>query len=163
MNVDEAGRFNPEHLQKWRKVTCAYLIALGRAGLPVASAAAEPLVLQGIMKDMGRNMQAIVDGLAREDYVVVEKAALAIADHPQPPVGERMRILSFIGSDAPRFKVFDGETHDNATALAKASKSGKGEEAIAAFHKLQSSCLACHQTFRKPFVGHFYGKAEVRQ
>lgn len=163
MNVDEAGRFNPEHLARWWKVTCAYLIALGCAGLPVASLAAEPLALQGIMKDMGRSMQAIVDGLSREDYAVVEKAALAIAEHPQPPVGEKMRILSFVGGDAPRFKVFDGETHDNAMALARASKNGRGNESIAAFHKLQSSCLACHQAFRKSFQEHFYDKAEIRQ
>jgi len=202
VNVDAAGRFDPAHLEKWCKVTRAYLagplaelrsddavkeatrhpapqvrcdwsgcylapwawlIALGCIGLPVTSSAAEPLALRGIMKEMGRNMQTIVDGLSREDYAVVEKAALAIADHPQPPMGEKMRIMGFVGGDTPRFKVFDGETHDNATALAKAAKNGKGEEAITVFHKLQSSCLACHQAFRKPFQEHFYGKAEVRQ
>jgi hypothetical protein len=88
MNVDEAGRLNPEHLEKWWKVTCTYLIALGCAGLPVASLAAEPLVLQGIMKDMGKNMQAIVDGQLREVHALVERAALAIAEHPQPPFVE---------------------------------------------------------------------------
>jgi cytochrome c556 len=139
------------------------LIAFGCAGLPVASLAAEPLALQGIMKEMGRNMQVIVDGLSREDYALAERGALAIAEHPQPPVGEKMHILSFIGSDAPRFKAFDGETHDNAMALARASKDGRGDESIAAFHKLQSSCLACHQAFRKAFVGHFYGKADIRE
>ena len=139
-----------------------WLIALGCAWAPVASPAAEPLALQRIMKDMGRNMQAITDGLSREDYALVEKAALAIADHPQPPLGEKIRILSFVGSNTGRFKAFDGETHDNAAALAHASKSGIGKEAIAAFQKLQSSCLACHQAFRKPFIDHFYGKTEVR-
>ncbi len=142
--------------------TWAWLMALGCAWVPVTSTAAESLALQRIMKDMGRNMQAITDGISREDYAVVEKAALAIADHPQPPVGEKMRILNFVGSNTVRFKAFDGETHDNATALAHASKSGNGEEAIAAFGKLQSSCLACHQAFRKPFVDHFHGKTEVR-
>jgi len=57
----------------------------------------------------------------------------------------------------------DGETHDNAMALAGASKSGNGKEVIAAFHKLQSSCLACHQAFRKPFIEQFYGKADGRR
>lgn len=143
--------------------TWAWLIALGCAGVPVTSPAAEPLALQRIMKDMGRNMQAITDGISREDYAVVEKAALAIANHPQPSVAEKVRILSFVGSNTARFKASDGETHGNATALAHASKSGNGEEAIAAFGKLQSSCLVCHQTFRKPFVEHFYGTAEVRR
>jgi len=144
------------------RTTWAWLLALGCALAPLTSLAAEPLALQGIMKDMGRNMQVIVDGLSREDYAVVEKAALAIAVHPQPPAGEKMRFMGFVGSNAPRFKAFDGETHDNATALAKASKSGNGEDVIASFQKLQSSCLACHQAFRKPFQEHFYGKAGIR-
>ena len=105
----------------------------------------------------------VVDGLSQEDYTMVEKAALAIADHPQPPLGEKMRILSFVGGDTARFKAFDGETHDTAMALAHASRSSNGEAAIAAFQKLQSSCLACHQAFRKPFVEHFHGKAESRR
>lgn len=142
--------------------TWTWLIVLGCAWVPATSLAAEPLALQGIMKDMGRNMQVVVDGLSREDYAMVEKAALAIAVHPQPPFGEKMRVMGFVGSNAPRFKAFDGETHGNAMALAKASKSGNGEAAIAAFQKIQLSCLACHQAFRKPFVEHFYGKAEVR-
>lgn len=141
----------------------AWLIVLGCTWLPVTSSAAEPLVLQGIMKGMGRNMQVIVDGLSREDYATVEKAARAIADHPQPPIGEKMRILGFVGGNTPRFKAFDGETHANAMAVVSATKSGKGEDAIAAFHRLQSSCLACHQAFRKPFVAHFYGTADSRQ
>jgi cytochrome c556 len=145
-----------------RRGTLQWLLALGCALAPLASPAAEALALQRVMKDMGRDMQAITDGISREDYAVVEKAALAIADHPQSPLGEKMRILGFVGSNKARFKAFDGETHDNAMALATASKSGNGEDVIRSFQKLQSSCLACHQAFRKPFVDHFYGKAEVR-
>ena len=91
--------------RSWRHCSLwVYLIALGCAGLPVASLAAEPLALQGIMKEMGRNMQRIVDGLSREDYALVEKAALAIAEHPQPTFGEKMRILGFVsGEPRPAF------------------------------------------------------------
>jgi cytochrome c556 len=140
-----------------------WLIALCCAALPVAGAAAEPLALQGIMKDMGRNMQAIVGSLLREDYAAIELAAMAVANHPQPPFSEKLRVMAFAGSNAPRFKAFDGETHDNAMALARTAKSGDGEAVIAAYGKLQSSCLACHQTFRKPFAEQFYGKADGRR
>lgn len=140
----------------------AWLIALGIAALAAPVLAAEPLALQGIMKDLGRNMQAVVDGLSREDYATVEKAALALADHPQPPLGEKMRVMAFVGTNAPRYKAFDGETHDNAMALARAAKRGNGDEAIASFARLQSSCLACHQAFRQPFQEHFYGKPAAR-
>lgn len=149
--------------RRWRPVPWAWLIALGCAGLPLASSAAEPLALQGIMKEMGRGMQAIVDGTSREDYATVEKAALAIAGHPQPPLGEKMRLMAIVGTDAPRYKAMDGAAHDSATALVRAAKGGNGEDVIAVFHKLQSSCLACHQTFRKPFVEQFHGKADGRR
>lgn len=138
-----------------------WLIALGCLWLPVAEAA-EPLALRGIMKNMGRDMQAIVDGLSREDYPAVEGAALSIAGHPQPPAGEKMRLLGFVGGNTLRYKAFDDETHDHAAVLARAAKSGNGVEVITAFRRLQSTCLACHQMFRKPLQEHFYGKANVR-
>ena len=140
----------------------AWPIALACAALPLASPAAEPLALQGIMKDLGRNMQSVVDGLSREDYAAIEKAALALADHPQPPLGEKMRVMAFVGTNSPRYKAFDAETHDNAMALARSAKRGNGEDAIASFAKLQSSCLACHQAFRQSFQEHFYGKPATR-
>ncbi|MFZ5510200.1 MAG: cytochrome c [Pseudomonadota bacterium] len=134
--------------------------ALGCAWTPQAGWTAEPLVLQKIMKDMGRNMQLVTDGISREDYEAVEQAAVAIADHPQPPLGEKARIIGFIGSNMGRFKAYDGETHDNAMTLAKAAREKNGQGAIDAFHKLQGSCLACHTAFRKPFVDHFYGGSD---
>lgn len=149
--------------RRWRAVSWAWLIALAWAGLPLIGSAAEPLALRGIMKEMGRGMQAIVVGTSQEDYAAVEKAALAIAGHPQPPVGEKLRVMSFVGTDAPRYKAMDGEVHANAMALAGASRRGNGEDVITAFQKLQSSCLACHQTFRKPFVEQFYGKTDGRR
>ena len=68
----------------------------------------------------------------------------------------------FVGGNTLRYKAFDDETHDNAAALAGAARSSNGEEAIMAFRRLQSTCLACHQMFRKPLQKHFYGKANVR-
>ena len=52
-------------------------MALACAVLPVTSLAAEPLTLQGIMQDIGRNVQAIVGGLSREDDAPLEKAVPA--------------------------------------------------------------------------------------
>lgn len=35
--------------------------------------AAEPLALQKVMKDLGKNMQVIIDGISREDREILEK------------------------------------------------------------------------------------------
>ena len=117
----------------------------------------KPLALRKIMQDMGKNMQAITDGVSREDWEMVVRVAPLIADHPQPPLIEKVRILGFIGSDAGKFKSHDEETHQAARALEQAAVRSDGQSVISSFAALQNSCLACHQSFRKPFVGHFYG------
>lgn len=127
------------------------------------ASAADPLVLQKIMKDLGRNMQVITDGISREDWALVEKTAPLIADHPQPPLAEKMRILRFAGTSVGKFKTYDGETHDQAQALGRAAGSRDGPGVILAFQKLQTSCYNCHSEFRKPFVAHFYGSGNAAQ
>ncbi len=119
--------------------------------------AAEPLVLQKVMKDLGKHMQAITDGISREDWAVVEKMAPLIGEHPQPPISEKTRIIGFMGSNMGKFKAYDGETHDAAHVLAHAAHNKDGKAVINAFQALQITCYNCHQEFRKPFVKHFYG------
>ncbi|BAN35268.1 cytochrome c class II [Sulfuricella denitrificans skB26] len=125
--------------------------------------AAEPLALQNVMKDLGKNMQVITDGISRGDWELVEKTAPLIADHPQPPMSEKMRIMGFMGTNMGKFKTYDGETHEQAQAVGKAAKAKDGQGVILAFQKLQTSCYNCHSEFRKPFVEHFYGKKDAAQ
>ncbi|GAO36229.1 cytochrome C [Sulfuricella sp. T08] len=125
--------------------------------------AAEPLALQNVMKDLGKNMQVITDGISRGDWELVEKTAPLIADHPQPPMSEKMRIMGFMGTNMGKFKTYDGETHEQAQAVGKAAKAKDGQGVILAFQKLQTSCYNCHSEFRKPFVEHFYGKKDAVQ
>lgn len=121
--------------------------------------AAEPLELQKVMKELGRNMQVITDGISREDWELVAKTAPLIAAHPQPPVSEKMRIMKFMGPEMSKFKAFDGVTHEAAHGLEHAAHEKDGQKVIAAFQQVQTSCLNCHQTFRGKFVEHFYGSA----
>lgn len=122
--------------------------------------AAEYLALQKIMKDLGRNMQIITDGISREDWELVEKTASLIANHPQPPLPEKMRIQRFAGANTGNFKAHDRETHAQAQAVGKAAKAGNGPGVILAFQKLQISCYNCHSEFRKPFAKHFYDRQD---
>lgn len=118
----------------------------------------QPLVLRKIMQDMGSRMQAITDSISREDWGAVARVAPLIADHPQPPLAEKIRIMSFVGSDAGKFKSYDDKTHQAAQSLEQAALRSDGQAVIASFAMLQNSCLACHQRFRKPFVENFYGQ-----
>ncbi|MDA3903416.1 MAG: cytochrome C [Desulfuromusa sp.] len=119
---------------------------------------AEPLALQKIMQDQGRYMQHITDNISRENWQLVAKNALLIADHPQPPLTEKMRILRFVGGDAGKYKNYDNKTYQAGQKLRQAAEHQDGPLVVSAFAMLQQSCLACHQDFRKPFQEHFYEK-----
>ena len=116
----------------------------------------EPLELRKIMQELNKNMQGVTDSISREDWGMVGEIAPLIADHPQPPLLEKMRILMFAGTDVGKFKEYDKTTHQAARTLEQAADSGDGKSVISAFAALQNSCLDCHQSFRKAFVEHFY-------
>ena len=68
---------------------------------------------------------------------------------------EKMRTVSFVDSDASKFKGFDRQTPQAAKKLGEVPRKQDRNAAIAT---LQGSCLACHQSFAKPFKEHFYGQ-----
>lgn len=119
---------------------------------------AQPLALRKIMRDMGKNMQAITGGISSEDWDLVTKFAPLIAVHPQPPPEEKVRIVTFFGAEMGRFKGLDEKSSQAAQELEQSAKRRDGPAVIGAFATLQNSCLACHQSFRKPFKEHFYDK-----
>ncbi|MDO9049537.1 MAG: cytochrome c [Methylobacter sp.] len=141
-------------------ITAASVFSVGICTPALAENAtgARPLELRKIMQELDKNMQIITASIAREDWALVTKIAPRIAEHPQPPLDEKMRILAFIGADAGKFESHDETTHQAARALEQVAERNDGQGVIAAFANLQNSCLACHQSFRKPFVEHFYGQ-----
>ncbi len=134
------------------------LTSISPSSLATGNSSDEPLALRLVMQELGNEMQVVTDAISREDWGRVADSAPRIADHPKPPFGEKLRILTFVGSDVSRFKALDKQTHQAAKELEQAAMRGDGQAVITSFAGLQNSCLACHQTFRKPFVEHFYGQ-----
>ena len=141
---------------KKKLVVAASLIGIALSVTQVQ--AAEPLELHKVMQELGKSMQVITDGIAREDWESVAKTAPMIAQHPQPPATEKARIISFMGAKMSSFKALDMKTHEAAHDLMHAAHDKDGQQVIDAFQKVQTTCLNCHQAFRAPFVEHFYGK-----
>lgn len=133
------------------------LLLLGSSQLSLAEQDADALELRRIMQDMGKHMQLITDAISREDWTAIAEPADLIAEHPQPPFSEKLRILSFIGSQVSEFKGFDSGTHEAAKKLGQLAATQDGNSIIDQFTVLQKNCLACHQTFRDSFKEHFYG------
>ena len=102
----------------------------------VAQPSGPAMALRCIMRDMGREAAALADGLMREDYALVERAALKVAEHPQPPPEERARIITWLGARAVRFRGYDQEVHGHGQAVAAAARQRQPKAALEAFHKL---------------------------
>lgn len=139
----------------------ALTVALLAVAAPLRVPAAEPakpMVLQNVMVKLGRDMQAVTGAISREDWAAVAELAPGIARHAEPPMSEKLRILAWLGTDAGRFRGFDEQVHEAAEAMGEAATRADGQAVIAHFGRVQQSCLACHQGFRKSFQEHFHEK-----
>lgn len=121
-----------------------------------ASEPAKPMALQNVMAKLGRDMRAVTGAISTEDWALVARLAPGIAHHPEPPLSEKARILAWLGTDAGKFRGFDGQVHEAAAAMGEAAKQGDGQAVITRFAEVQRGCLACHQQFRKSFQEHFH-------
>ena len=142
------------------KLVLAGVLLFAAAGSAVAESAADgprEMALRKIMKDLGTSMQTVTGGISAEDWQLIEKTAPLIADHPQPSIAEKLRIMAFMGTDMGKFKNYDGEAHKAAESLGQAAKAKDGQAVIAAFQTVQTACYGCHRDFRQQFLQHFYG------
>lgn len=143
-------------------VGALFLVLAGAAVILRAQAAesGKPMALQGVMEELGREMQAVTAAISKEDWALVGALAPKIARHAEPPLAEKMRILAWLGGDAGQFRGLDGRVHDSATAMGEAAMRSDGQAVITAFSMVQQSCLSCHQKFREPFARHFRGERQ---
>lgn len=133
------------------------LLAISASATAETVDESKEMALRKIMKDLGGNMQTVTHAISMEDWQLVEKTAPLIADHPQPPMSEKLRIMAFIGTDMGKFKGYDTKVHEAADALGQTANAKDGTAVIAAFNTVQSACYGCHKDFRKQFLQHFYG------
>ena len=134
------------------------LIVLSVAQVSRANEQATPMALRTVMEQLEQNMQSVTSAIAREDWAKVTQLAPQIGSHPQPPLREKMRVLTWLGANAGEFRGFDKQTHEAAEAMGAAAARSDGDAVIAAFAKVQQSCLSCHQSYRTSFKEHFYGQ-----
>lgn len=154
------------HPRSSMKAVASLATTLLLAAMPFAyaeDAVPNPMALQGVMKQLGIDMQTVTGAIAIEDWAAVAALAPQIGRHAEPPPEERARIMGWLGSEAPRFRGFDHVVHEAAGAMGEAAARGDGEAVIRAFSEVQQGCLACHQNFRQPFIAHFYGHEQAQR
>lgn len=102
-----------------------------------------------IMTDLGEAMNRFNDGLFKEDYVAIAKAAEDVAAHPQVLPEEMEKISKTLGKDMAKFKQWDMTAHESAASAAKAAKEKKMDGVLKFQEKTMNACISCHTQFRK--------------
>ena len=144
-----------KHLSAHASTLVAALLASAAILHAQAAEPAKPMVLQSEMEKLGRDIQAVTGAISKEGWARVADLVPKIAKHAEPPVLAKMRILAWLGADAGKFRSFGGQVHEAAMAMGEAVMRSDGQAVITHFAKVQQSCLACHQGFRKLFQEHF--------
>jgi hypothetical protein len=134
----------------------AVLLAAFTLALPAqaqtAPAAADPMPgLRGVMQ-LGRHMQAVAGAISAEDWAEVARLAPQIAEHPEPPLTEKVRVLTWLGTDAVKFRGLDQQAP---RPTPWAMWPGAATAAPWTPCQVQQACLACHQGYRASFRQHF--------
>jgi len=132
------------------------IISIIPRGWADESAPKKAMVLRQIMQELDSNIRITNNAISREDWTLVAKTALLIAEHPEPPFSEKLRILAFFGRNISQLKQFDSQTHQAAKNLATAAQTADRQNVISSFSTLEQSCANCHQAFKNTFVKHFY-------
>ena len=141
-------------------VALALAALIGGAEVMAKDDGGTPREFKNIMVDLGDHMVGITEGITHEDWIRVAEHAEAVANHPRPPMTERVRIMAFAGTDVAQFKKYDTEVHEAASSLADEAAGGDGSAIIAAFGRLQNGCLDCHTAFRTDYREHFRSAAD---
>ncbi|MCW8919525.1 MAG: cytochrome C [Gammaproteobacteria bacterium] len=118
-----------------------------------APAAAAGDVMNRMMQGLGAEMARINEGIWREDFEAIAGAAAAIAEHPLPPLLQRLELLAQLGTAAPRFMAADDEMREAALALKEAAEGGRIDEVVSRYQPLQQRCVACHRWYRRDGPG----------
>ena len=140
----------------WMKPLAALALALA-TGPGGAKGGAEPLVLRSVMAQMQADTQAGGDAIARQDWASAASHADKLAHHPEPPALEKVRILTWLLTDAMTFRNYDLQVKSAAAQLRTAAQQQDGVAAARDLARMQQSCDGCHNSYRAKFLAHFYG------
>ena len=142
---------------KLKKILISLSLATLTGGA-LAQSASEPLVPRSVMVQMQADTQAAADAIARQDWASVASHADRLAHHAEPPALEKVRILSWLLTDAMTFRNYDLQVKAAAAELATAAQHKDTTAASRDLARMQQSCDGCHNSFRAQFLAHFYAQ-----
>jgi len=118
----------------------------------VASEPASDGSLKQIMQQLSKDYSDLNHAILIEDFDGAASAAHAIAYHDKPSLGQRMKVLSELGSEMSEFKKADDKVHNLAIKIEKAAQTK--DMPLLLMHQTQmiSACMFCHTSYRSRVV-----------
>ena len=133
------------HRCKLLTLICAIV---GMNVLATSAHAKDPETFQELMKYMGEQYTQVVDGILKQDYDQIDKAANIIAFHPEPSLTQRMKIIAKLGTNFLDFKSWDDKVHLSAVALSQAAKTKDQQAILEQNSQVLKNCTSCHDKYR---------------
>ncbi|MBL4940622.1 MAG: cytochrome c [Colwellia sp.] len=109
---------------------------------------AEQGSLKSVMQGLLTATQALTAAVLTEDFVMIEKAAKNIADHPKPSMATRMKLMKAMAADMTKFKANDDVVHHAAVNMVKNAQQQNIKLITDDFQKMIGGCIACHSEFK---------------
>jgi cytochrome c556 len=109
--------------------------------------------LKAIMQGLQASMATLHLALWLEEFEAVAAAAREVADHPQVPAAERLRIQSVLEDDFAAFAAADRRVHDTSLRLRDAALQRDTAAVLSALADVHVGCVACHTRFRARLLG----------
>ncbi len=131
-----------------RKIT---LIFLSIIAISAIAAKGESPSLKSIMRGLSTSMNSLNQGIFYEDFHLIEKAALELANHPKP-VNQLPIVMKTLKERMPGFKKFDGKVHNSALNIASLAKKKDLDGILKQHRVIMNNCVACHAKFRAEIV-----------
>lgn len=118
----------------------------------VAAEPSEDGSLKQIMQQLGNDYSSLNHAILIEDFDGAASAAHAIASHDKPSLGQRMKVLSRLGSEMSAFKEADDKVHNLAITIEKAAKAKDMSLLIQQQSQMLAACMSCHTSYRSRVV-----------
>lgn len=113
--------------------------------------------LLATMQQLDTNTRAAGDAIAARNWPLVAELADRLNHHVEPPLGQKLRVMLWLRTQAPNFRGYDGKLRTAAVAMGAAAKAGNGQAVSASYAQLQSACTGCHEKYQAAYVAHFQG------
>ncbi len=110
--------------------------------------AEDPKNFKEVMQRIELDMSKLVGHIMKEEYADIIAVAERVANHEEPPLSHRLRLIAELGTDFPNFKSHDDNVHINSVAMQEAAEKKDIDAVIISYGKTMQSCNSCHKKYR---------------